>query len=355
MANADRAIPLAFIRRSSGLLQFWSDIETFVLERRLPQVSRSPIFVCGLARSGTTIVTHILNAHAHTGSFLYRDLPFVEVPYFWSLINRLYYGHPRPQRREHGDHIVISPDAPDAFEELLWKRHLPRYDEGGFQTVLGEEYHDETFEERWRVAMRKVLFVRGGKRRYLAKGNYNLFRLRYILRVFPDAKIILCVREPFAHARSLARVHAAFSEMAKHDRTFAQRLALLGHFEFGPQRKAIRLNQDGYDGTLAHWERGEEYSGYLLQWRDVYSFARDAYPASANIHWFDCAAFARDKTEAVRSLLRFCALPEDELDLQSLGSSVEGPTSYDAVASPYDAEVCELYRSVCECRASAAS
>ena len=46
-----------------------------------------PIFVSGLPRSGTTLVTSIINQHSEVGSYNYKDLPFHRIPMIWNKLN----------------------------------------------------------------------------------------------------------------------------------------------------------------------------------------------------------------------------------------------------------------------------
>lgn len=346
MAGLDNYLHLAFVRTHPGLLRFWSDMETSLLGKKVRRDIKSPIVVCGLARSGTTLLTHILHLHPRAGSFVYRDLPFVEIPYLWHFVSGLYYGHPSAKAREHGDALSIDPDSPDAFEELLWKDFVPDHEGGDFCRVLDETYEHPDLEQKLPEAINKMLITRGNKERSLAKGNYNLYRLRYILKLFPDARIILCVRDPFSHAQSLARVHAKFLKMSQDDKYFAKRLQILGHYEFGPLRQALTLPGGRSDRTLAHWQKGEDYLGYLLQWGDAYSFAKNAYGTHPNILWLDAASMLRDKEGTVSKVLRFCDLPEEELDMAKALSLVKDTTSYAPPPTPYDAEMQDLYASL---------
>ena len=50
-----------------------------------------PIFICGLARSGSTALLNALNKNSQTGSFLYKDLPFFKTLIFWNLLSNIYY------------------------------------------------------------------------------------------------------------------------------------------------------------------------------------------------------------------------------------------------------------------------
>ena len=74
----------------TALVDYLGDLETLVLKRKFVDISH-PIFICGLARSNTTLLVHILNSHPDTGSFLYKDLPFPSLPFIWSFFNKSYY------------------------------------------------------------------------------------------------------------------------------------------------------------------------------------------------------------------------------------------------------------------------
>ena len=75
------------------------------------------IFVSGMPRSGTTILTHIISNFNDVGSFNYSDLPFTKIPFIWSKINWLYYFKNKSSERVHGDGLKINLLSPDAFEE----------------------------------------------------------------------------------------------------------------------------------------------------------------------------------------------------------------------------------------------
>ena len=125
--------------------------------------------------------------------------------------------------------------------------------------------------------MKKILFVRGEKPRYLAKGNYNVLRLKYIAQMFPDAKFVICFRNPLQQCRSLERVHRRFKELSNDSKSFDKELRAMGHFEFGNSRKPIKINQSDFDDTLNYWDAGDDYSGYLAQWISVYGTVLDDY------------------------------------------------------------------------------
>ena len=106
------------------------------------------------------------------------------------------------------------------------------------------------FERFYRDHIKKMLLVRRG-RRYVSKGNYNLSRLAYLRRLFPDARFVVLVREPTWHIASLAKQHRLFEREETRDARILKHMQRSGHFEFGLDRRAIDLG----DGTAADVER----------------------------------------------------------------------------------------------------
>ena len=79
-------------RKFRFLFNVISQLEDLVIgnkESSYLNLNKKCIFVSGMPRSGTTILTHIISNFDDVGSFNYSDLPFTKIPFFWSKINGL--------------------------------------------------------------------------------------------------------------------------------------------------------------------------------------------------------------------------------------------------------------------------
>jgi hypothetical protein len=201
----------ALVDRSRPLWVALGNLESRVLAEEVRGITIvQPIYVTGLARSGTTIVLELIAAQAGVVTHRYADYPLIFTPFWWEQIrSRAARRQVTPVERTHGDGIMVTPESPEAIEEVLWMTFFPNAHDPAKTNVLDAETHAPAFETFYRDHIRKLLLCRGG-RRYAAKGNYNLTRLEYLLKMFEDARFIVPVRDPIAHVASLMRQHARF-------------------------------------------------------------------------------------------------------------------------------------------------
>jgi len=98
--------------------------------------------------------------------------------------------------------------------------------------------------------------------RYLSKNNANIARLPLLKVLFPEAKFVIPVRNPWDHVASLQRQHERFLKLHQQDRYGRQYMEWLGHFEFGANlkpvdfanwRDEISLGPDDRDFWLTYW------------------------------------------------------------------------------------------------------
>ncbi|MEM6938266.1 MAG: sulfotransferase, partial [Pseudomonadota bacterium] len=273
--------------RISRLLNpFWptfSRLESFFVGDELAgQEIDRPVYVTGIARAGTTIVTEMLAASLELTSHQYADFPFLFTPYWRNyLAQRSQVAAPKAIERAHKDRILVSANSPEAFEEVLWMLFDPALHYKYPIRALGPNDAPEGFPDFYRDHVKKLLAVRGASR-YLAKGNYNLLRLRWLADCMEDPRVIIMVRQPSWHVASLMKQHALFNEAQRIDQRTRWQLAASGHFEFGPQRVApVYLDNDAQQVVVDLWSSGDEVRGWAKLWAQGYALAREYLEDSA--------------------------------------------------------------------------
>ena len=205
--------------------------------------AQRPIFVTSLPRAGTTLLLEALTLFPSLACHVYRDMPFVMAPLLWSKLTAPFRQPEELRERAHGDGIAIGFDSPEAFEEIVWRAFWPlKY--GRRQIELWTEADVNREARSFFVDhMKKIVALRrperGADGRYLSKNNGNVARLDLIGRMFPDATILVPVRRPVEHARSLLRQHQNFLEMHQQSPFVRRYMADLGHYEFGEVHRPI--------------------------------------------------------------------------------------------------------------------
>jgi len=291
-----------------------------------------PVFVCGLARAGTTILLETLAGHPQLGSHRYRDDPFLFTPLFWnSFLARLPQQRSAPAERAHADGIVVTADSPEAFEEVLWMAFFRRLHDPHSSGVLDGETACPDFERFFRDHLRKLLWVRG-RPRYLSKANYNVARLEYLLKLFPDARFVLPLRDPAAHIASLMKQHRLFCEGEGRHPEALEHMRRIGHFEFGLDRRPINVGDGAMPAILRAFHDGEEVRGQALYWASLHGWLADRLEANPAlraavqlVRFEDLCGSPRDTLAA---LLAHCDLPDGGDLVAKAAERLRLPTYY---------------------------
>jgi hypothetical protein len=188
-----------------------------------------------------------------------------------------------PAERSHKDGIKVTPDSPEALEEVLWMAFFPKLHDPAANAVLDRQTSHPAFESFYRDHIRKLLRVRGGHR-YLAKGNYNVTRLEYLLELFPDARFVIPVREPRWHIASLIKQHALFCAGGEQNPAAVRHLQRVGHFEFGLDRRPVNAGDPAtIERILACWHDGLEVEGWARYWSHIYGHVADRLEADPEL------------------------------------------------------------------------
>ena len=152
----------------------------------MSNTDETPIFIVGTPRSGTTLTAKILGNHPHL------FMPG-ETHYFLEIYSR---------QKEIGDLID------DASREILWQRLIQLYgkynepdDQERIDRLLENEEVRSTlkhslhsYEDIFRVFM-DVQMKSQGKQRWGNNAPKDIFYVNEIKTLFPNAKLIICVRD----------------------------------------------------------------------------------------------------------------------------------------------------------------
>ena len=229
--------------------------------------SDGPVYICGLARSGTTILLQILDEIEVFRSQTYRDMPFVLAPNLWGKLTRRFRIPALAAERSHGDNVMIDFNSPEGFEEVFWRTFSKTSLDN--ECFSAEEPTLEALENfsdfRSLIANPKCSSKNDIVYRYLSKNNNNLFRLK-ALSLDQTATILLVYRDPISTARSLHRQHLLFSALQTSDSFTRRYMGWLAHYEFGIDHLPFRFAIAQMDPSL----KPNSPNYWLSYWNAVY-------------------------------------------------------------------------------------
>lgn len=200
------------------------------------------IFVSGLARAGTTVLTRMLYDTGELASLTYRDMPLVMAPNLWRALSGGSQKSMEKRERAHGDGLLVDFDSPEALEEVFWRTFCgPDYiGAHALQPMRAEA--DVIDDFRLYVAL---ILKRYGRARYLSKNNNSILRLSSIAAAFPQATILIPFREPGAQAASLLAQHQRFLKVHAEDPFSRRYMDWLAHHEFGANHRRFAFDGAG--------------------------------------------------------------------------------------------------------------
>jgi len=341
---ADLRILGGLVSRHASLFIRLGNLESRYLAHVLDQTGiESPVYICGLARSGTTILLEILSRIKGVATHRYRDFPPVFIPYFW---NRLLDMTPRkkapPVERTHLDGIFVTQESPEAVEEPIWMAFFTRLHDPTMNNTLDERTSEPRFERFYTEHIRKLLHVRNGKR-YVSKGNYNVSRLGYLHKLFPNARFVISIRRPVDHIASLAKQHMIFCRGEKENPAMLEHMRQIGHFEFGLDRRPINTGNSSASETLALWEREEEPRGWAKYWNSVYRYVFNAIESSDSLQRACLIVryedLCRDPGRVIRDVFNHCGFSDENEIIMEYSRKIKAPDYYQHNFSGEDIEV----------------
>jgi len=173
-----------------------------------------PVYITGLARAGTTIVLELLHKHPDLATHRYQHLFIPYIPNLISVILNYPNVFTKSYKRLHQDGIMITRESPEAVEEIFWQKFFANIHDEEISNIMYGNISNPKFEQFYRNHLRKLIIFQE-RSRYLAKNNYNITRLEYLLRLFPSSKFLIIIRDPVSHIASLIKQTKLFMEIER--------------------------------------------------------------------------------------------------------------------------------------------
>lgn len=339
--SADRLQPSKFLdrigrfaERHRALFTRLGDRETRHHRDRIGGIEIDrPVYITGLARSGTTILLELLAELPGLATHQYRDFPLLQIPIWWNwFLDRAQRPEPEPVERFHADRIRVTPRSPEAMEEILWMHFFDWVHDPARPNVLDRSTLNNEFARFYRDHIRKLLYMRGG-RRYLCKGNYNISRLAYVHELFPGARFVIPVRDPVDHVASLVKQQALLAERERANPLVLSYMQLAGHFEFGLDRRPVNFGDGEAVARVRElWERGEEARGFAACWAITYEYIASVLENDAGVreralvvHYDNLCASPGDE---LRQIFTHCGLEVTDEQRRRLAERISPPAYY---------------------------
>ena len=251
------------------LRRWWFDLECRRNDHAY-DLSRRHVFICGVARSGSTMLLRQLQDTNAFAATCYRHMPFVLAPSIW--------GRGRPDKRNrqalierrHGDRIEIGPNSAEALDGIFWNTVLPRYRDRVYPRNLPTEILDDY------AMFIENLLQQEHRHRYLSKMNQGIDKVAAIAYGFPNSVVLVPFRDPLQQAASLCRQHRNFSALDVYETRY---LLWLDHHEFGSTHRPFVETENavapgGDPGQIDYW---------LGQWLAIYTYLAGLAGLHANL------------------------------------------------------------------------
>lgn len=279
-----------------------------------------PVFVCGLARAGTSLVTRLLDGSGAFGSLRYRDMPFPLAPNLWARLSGGDKRRVEAVERSHGDGLNHDLDTPEAIEEVFWRcfegdRYI-RSD--GLLTTRPRAESMDCYRQ-----LVELVCLRNVRNRYLAKNNNHVLRLESLVDAFPDAVLVHPFRHPMKQAASLLVQHRRTGGQQALDKFSTEYASWLVHHEFGTDQRPHLL-----PGAPSAHEDRSDLKYWLECWDSVYGFLLNQGPAVRSRQVFvDYDDLCRRPSEVLGTLAaRVGCAPLDAASVKDAGQIPEaGP------------------------------
>ena len=231
------------------------------------------VFIMGLARAGTTALLKSLDSTNIFGSLRYKYMPFILSPKLAETFAN--FSHKKSSKeieRIHKDGILIGSNSPECLDEIYWINTSSCI--FNFSNELKSYKISKDELKGFSFLINKYLDIEN-KNRFLIKNNNSHLRILELSSFFPDSFFLVMFREPISHANSLLKLHKNLLEIHKKDKFVLEYMNLIGHWEFGQNKKPFIYNEYQRDILLKMNAETIEY--WLYQWIFTYEWILDIF------------------------------------------------------------------------------
>ena len=252
-----------FILGSKTIQKISYELEKSKYLSDLQNKDSDPVFVLGLARSGTTALLRLLHSTGIFESITYRDMPFVLMSRRWHDLIKNFHIQTEATERVHGDSIFVDFDSPESFEEVFWRT----FAKSNYVTNDGVAQNDPGPEALLEFKNYVALIANksGTSRRYISKNNYNISRLKSLSQSYKEGQFLVLWRDPLQTAFSSWKQHQRFSVAQNKDPFVLRYMNLISHYEFGLNHKPLRFEE-----LQTNIYNAKEANYWLAYWIDVH-------------------------------------------------------------------------------------
>lgn len=263
------------VHAAAPLFVALGNLESKMMEGRIARQSIDrPVYICGLPRAGTTITLQMLSEHPDVFTHKYADFLMPYMPYVW---NQVFPRIPvnamrKPVPRIHRDRIEVTRDSAEMGEEILWEHFFPYIHDEKAYSVLDSTTSNPAFESFYADHLRKLALVRE-RSRYVSKAILCVLRMKYLQKMFPDARFLLYIRNPIDHVASMIKQDRIWAELERDDPRQIEIIELTGHHEFGPHQIMANVgNAEVLREIRRLFDAGQVAQSRARYWTYVYGF-----------------------------------------------------------------------------------
>lgn len=266
-SSIEKFLHYLYLGDSSKIIRiFLFNLERIFFKKKIVELSyvNKPVFVFGLARSGTTIITESLYKTNSFASLSYNHMPFIMAPNIWTFMSKLHKKEIIPSLRAHKDNIYIDNNSIESFEEVFWNTFLINFKKKKY--LLAHTCNKNIFN--YFNIYQSLVCISSQKDRYLSKNNNNILRLKSLLdKSSESSTFIIPFRNPFDQSISLLNQHRNFSHSTKFESDY---MSWLNHHEFGSGHKSFKflnsINSKFEKNNINYWiQLWNEYYSEVLQ------------------------------------------------------------------------------------------